>query len=236
MGYDYVIRVTVDSDSDLTAELLLSAYEKFKKYGDAEFFFGSEGHGSASWLSCGGLNEYVDKLIVFTQEFPTKTFTFYNHFFDYFAFEKIVIKNKERISNTSFSNFDTNEDETILKSILECEKNGIIFKNKKKLSSVHLPTNIILNELEISGLFSCEDDSMSGGFCFGPTCENVNGYLKKIYINKYKGNENMKCLDITKKENKKLEKENKKLEKEKNKLEEKIKKLIAEIEKNKKQE
>ena len=86
-------------------------------------FFGYEGHGSASWLSCGGLDKYTDKLIVFTQEFPSKTFTFYNHFFDYLAFEKIVIKNKDIISSFTFGNFDTNEDETILESILECEKN-----------------------------------------------------------------------------------------------------------------
>jgi hypothetical protein len=184
MGYDYVIRVTVDDDSDLTPELLLSAYEKFKKYGDAEFFFGCEGHGGSQWLSCGGLIEYLDKLKIFTKEFPSKIFTFYNHFFDYTAFEKIVIKNEDLISKTYFGNFDTSSKEEKKKSIQECEKNGIIFKNKKALTKVNLPTNMKLTGNEISGLFATEKDSMSGGWCFGPTCENVNGYLKSIYNKK----------------------------------------------------
>lgn len=186
MGYDYVIRVSIDSLDGLTKDKLLEAYEKFKNSGNANFYFGCEGHGGSGWLSCGGLNKYLEKLFTFTQEFPNKTFTFYNHYFDYFSFEKIVVKDKNVLSNENFANFDVDPSSSkgkqrIKKSISECKNHGIIFRDTEDLENVHLPTNMRIDN-ELSGLFSNKEDSMSGGFCFGPSCENVNGFLHYLFL------------------------------------------------------
>jgi len=175
MGYDYVIRITVDSFDDITEEQLLKAYDKFLKYNEyneATFFFGCDGHGGCQWLSCGDLKKYTKKLQEFTKDFPTKTFTFYNHFFDYCTFEKIVIKNNEIISFCCFGDFDTTSEEDILFSICECKNNGVIFLQENNIENIHLPTNIIFKN-ELSGLFSKIENSMSD--------ENVTMYLKNLF-------------------------------------------------------
>jgi hypothetical protein len=179
MGYDYVIRISVDSLDGLTKNDLKNAYEKFKNDKSAEFFFGCEGHGGSRWISCGGLEKYFNKLTHFTSQFPTKTFIFYNHCFDYETMEIIAIKNTTLIFDDCI-NMLKYDNETLEK----CKKYNINIKDitsDENDENDNKPTNITIKN-ELSGYFSNSKDTMSGGLCFGPTCRDVSLYLHELFI------------------------------------------------------
>jgi len=97
MGYDYIIRVSVDTTKEITKESLLEAYKNFIHDTTSEFYFGCDDHGGSNTLACGGIKDYIKKLMIFTKHFKNTTFTFYNHYFDYESLEILVIKNKIRL-------------------------------------------------------------------------------------------------------------------------------------------